>query len=252
MVYLRWNFLRFGREPVMAIKLFCQGGIGLIAAYRGVDGPFDDVHVTRGSILADVAVGATIPFSPRWHIEPLVRGGYPHIWGVSLSAGYKFRLPEKTIYSERVEYTDRIQYVGVDRPLPPSEAIRRIIIPAIEFILFGPDIGSYNVGIDADARQLNELVLNAIAQMLNDNSELRVRIEGHANPHTINRSEVEDLMALSTMRANVVADQLKARGVRDEQILLIAFGGTRTATNEWDVRNRNRRVELMIIQIDEN
>ena len=56
-------------------------------------------------------------------------------------------------------------------------------------------------------------------------------------------------MALSTMRANVVAQQLRERGVNEDQIVIIGFGGTRTATSEWDVRNRNRRVELMIIQV---
>jgi len=243
-VYLRWNFLRFGHDPIMVRNVFFQGGLGLMATYRGNDNVFDDPTVRRGSLLVDAMLGINIPITDRWSAEASIRGGLPHIWGFSITAGYKFPLPQKTIWAERVEY--------IDRTPPASELASRIIIPSIEFVIFGPDIGSYNVGIDADARQLNELVLNATAQMLNENSSLRVRIEGHANPHTINISEAEDLMALSTMRANVVADQLRARGVRDEQIILIAFGGTRTATNEWDVRNRNRRVELMIIQFEEN
>jgi len=52
------------------------------------------------------------------------------------------------------------------------------------------------------------------------------------------------------MRANVVAKQLKNRGVSEEQIVVISFGGTRAVTSEWDIRNRNRRVELIIIQVD--
>jgi outer membrane protein OmpA-like peptidoglycan-associated protein len=246
-VYLRWNFLRLGGNVNRTYDIFAQGGLGLISAYRGDDNPFDNYTLTRGSILLDAAVGVTIPFTDRWHIEPSIRVGYPHIWGISLTSGYKFKLPERVV----TRTTTHLEYVTVDRaPSFNSESVRRIIIPAIEFVLFGPDIGSYNIGIDRDAQQLNELVLNAVTQMLRNDPDLRVRIEGHANPNTINRSETEDLMALSVMRANVVADQLRARGVSDDQIVLIAFGGTRTATNEWDVRNRNRRVELMIIQFD--
>ena len=243
-VYLRWNFFSLGRDPQRAPIVFLQGGLGLVSAYRGVNNPFDDATKTRGSIMVDAAFGLTIPITTRWHIEPLIRGGYPHIAGISLTAGYKFPLPQRVIT------TSTIEYIEVERTLPQSETIRRIMIPAIEFIIFGPDIGSYNVGIDSDARQVNELVLNATAQMLRDNPGFQVRIEGHANPFTINRSEADDLMAISTMRANAVAQQLRARGVREEQMVVVAFGGTRNATSEWDVRNRNRRVELMIIQID--
>ena len=155
-----------------------------------------------------------------------------------------------SLLGERVIITT--PYVEVIRVLPPNEIVKRTIIPAIEFIIFGPDIGSYNVGIDRDAQQLNEMVLDLVAQMLRDDSSLRVRIEGHANPYTINRSEHDELMTLSAIRANVVADQLRAKGVSEEQLAIIALGGTRNATSEWDIRNRNRRVELMIIQFDTN
>ena len=241
-VYIRWNFLRPGdiHNPV---NIFIQGGLGMLAAYRGWRSPFDDVTRTRGSILADAGLGITIPLSPRWHIEPVIRGGYPHMFGFSITAGYKFPLPQKTRYITETEYREII------RTLPSSEIVRLVKIFAIEFVLFGPDIGNYNLGIDSDARQLNELVLNYTAENLRENPNHIVRIEGHANPFTINVSEADDLMALSTMRANVVAQQLRERGVNENQIVIIGFGGTRTATSEWDVRNRNRRVELMIIQV---
>jgi outer membrane protein OmpA-like peptidoglycan-associated protein len=200
-----------------------------------------DVTDTRGSVLADAALGVTIPLTSRWHIEPLIRGGYPHIWGASITAGYKFPLPQNT---------SRI--IETIRTTPPNEIIKMISIYAIEFILFGPDIGSYNVGIDRDAQQLNELVLNYTAQTLLENPSYRVRLEGHVNPYTYARYEIEDLMALSAMRADTIAEQLRARGVSDEQMIIASFGGTRTATSDWDIRNRNRRVEIMIIAFDPN
>ena len=240
-VYLRWNFLRLGKNPQKKVNIFLQGGLGLISAYRGSDddkNPFGDVTMTRGSIMADAAAGVTIPLTPRWHIEPSVRGGYPHIAGASVTIGYKFPLPQRT----KIEY--------IIKTLPPNEIIKRIMISEVEFILFGPDIGRYNIGIDHDAQGLNELVLNSIAKTLKENSNLRVRIEGHANPVTANPHEAKELMTLSMLRANVVAEQLKTKGIREEQIVVIAYGGTRTVTSEHDIRNRNRRVELIVIQVN--
>ena len=233
-VYLRWNFLRLGKQD-NPLNIFAQGGIGLLSAYRGGSNPFNDVTMTRGSILADAAVGVTIPLTSRWNIEPSVRAGYPHIVGFTLTAGYKIPLPQKVLTI--IEY---------------QEIIKLIKISAIEFVLFGPDSEVYNAGIDRDAQQLNELVLNYTAQTLRENPDYMVRIEGHANPLTVSVSETDDLMTLSAQRANTVADQLRARGISDDQMIIVAFGGTRNATNEWDVRNRNRRVELMIMQVDSN
>jgi len=238
-VYLRWNFLRLGKDENKKVNVFAQAGLGMLSAYRGWGNDvFDDVTRTRGSLLADGAIGVTVPLTQRLHIEGLVRGGYPHLFGSSVTIGYKFPLPEKKI--------------EIVKTIPASEIIKIIKITSIEFILFGPDIGSYNIGIDRDAQQLNELVLNQIAKDLEANPDYRIRIEGHANPYTINHSEAEDLMALSAVRANTVAQQLRDRGVSDDQMVLITYGGTRTATSEWDIRNRNRRVELMVIQIDPN
>jgi len=219
----------------------------LISAYRGSindENVFGDVTRTRGSLLADAGIGITVPLTERWHIEAMGRGGYPHLFGASVTAGYKFPLPEKIKYQKE---TERVEVV---KTMTPNEIIKVIKITSIEYIIFGPDIGSYNVGIDRDAQQLNELVLNQIASDLKENPDYRLRIEGHANPYTINHSEAEDLMALSALRSNTVAEQLRQRGVSDDQMVLIAYGGTRNATSEWDIRNRNRRVELMVIQVD--
>jgi hypothetical protein len=246
-VYLRWNFLRLGNR-YNPINIFAQGGLGLISAYRGTVNPFNDVTETRGSLMLDAAIGVTIPFTDRWHIEPAVRGGYPHIWGASITAGYKFPLPKNTVQYKTLE--GDTDYTDILKTIPPEEIIKYVMINSVEFILFGPDIGRYNVGIDQDAQALNELTLNFIAQTLRANPGFRVRIEGHANPVTPDTNETGELMSLSAMRANTVAAQLKAKGVRDEQIIIIASGGTRTVTTDHDIWNRNRRVELMIIQLD--
>nr|AGS53895.1 hypothetical protein [uncultured bacterium contig00078] len=250
-VYLRWNFLRLGNQ-YNPVNIFIQGGLGMISAYRNKTGnnPLhdDNVKETRGSLMFDAALGVTIPLSDRWHIEVSGRGGYPHIWGASLTAGYKFPLPRNTVQYRTTEGST--EYSEILRTIPPEEIIKYVMINSVEFILFGPDIGRYNVGIDQDAQGLNELTLNYIAQTLRANPGYRVRIEGHANPVSPDTNETGELMSLSAMRANTVAAQLKAKGVRDEQIIIIASGGTRTVTTDHDIWNRNRRVELMIIQLD--
>ena len=248
-VYMRWNFLRLGDDENKKTNIFLQGGLGLISAYRGTKNPFNEVTETRGSVLAEAAFGATIPLNPRWHLEPQIFSGYPHLYGVSLTAGYKFPLPHKTEYRT---LPGRTEFVPITRTLPAAGIVRHIMISAVEYILFGPDIGRYNIGIDNDAGQLNEMVLDTTARMLFDNPAYLVRIEGHANPYTYDVSEADELMTLSNMRANVVAQQLRGRGISDTQMVIVSFGGTRTVTSEedWDIRNRNRRVELIIIQYD--
>ena len=241
--YLRWNFFRLGKTE-KTTNIFLQGGVGMIAAYRGNSMPFDDVTMTRGSLLAEGALGVTIPLSDRWHIEPLVRGGYPHMGGFSLTAGYKFPLPQKTKYQTRTEYIEII------KTIPQKEIVKRIMVTAVEYIIFGPDTSKYNVGIDNDARGLNELALDYTAKTLVENPDYLVRIEGHANPFTVDPSEYDELMLLSSMRANTITEQLKAKGVSEEQMVVIAFGGTKTATSDYNSRNRNRRVELIIIKVD--
>jgi len=124
------------------------------------------------------------------------------------------------------------------------------MVTAVEYIIFGPDTSKYNVGIDKDARGLNELALDYTAKTLVENPDYLVRIEGHANPFTVDPSEYDELMLLSSMRANTITEQLKAKGVSEEQMVVIAFGGTKTATSDYNSRNRNRRVELIIIKVD--
>jgi len=220
-IYLRWNFLRPGR-PEKAVNIFVQGGAGLLAAYKGGEnGLFSDAAKTRGSFMLDAAVGVTIPLTSTWHIEPMVHGGYPHIAGFSITIGRKipFKAAEKSKY--------------------PS---------TVECVMFGADIGQYNVDIDNGIQKLNETVLNDIAKALKKNPNYRVRIEGHANPVLNNPSENNRLMNLSKVRADTVAGQLKARGVNENQMVIIAFGGTRPATCDQSCCNKNRRVELIVFK----
>jgi outer membrane protein OmpA-like peptidoglycan-associated protein len=230
LAYLRWNFLR-SANPKKQVNAFIQGGIGMLAAYRGEDTPFGDISNNRGSAMFDAAAGVTIPLGSRWHIEPSIRTGYPHIVGFSLTAGCKFPLQPRA------------------RKVPSSnEIIRRIQIASFDSIMFGPDTEQYNVDINQATRDLNEKILDSTVKTLKENPNFRVRIEGHANPVTKKSSEAERLMTLSRMRADTIAWKLREKGVTDEQMVITAFGGARTLSN--DAWNINRRVELIVVQVN--
>ena len=227
-LYLRWNFLRPGHRE-NPVNIFLQGGIGMLAMYRGTDTLFGDIKNNRGSLMFDMAAGATIPLNSRWHIEPSIHGGYPHIMGVSITAGYRFPFPQKAKYGN-------------------LEIIKRISIAGVDSIMFGPNTEQYNVDIDQEVQARNETALNSIAKTLKDNPGFRVRIEGHANPVTNDSAEASRLITLSIMRADTVAERLKAKGVTEEQMVITGFGGAKVISN--DTWNINRRVELIVIRVN--
>jgi hypothetical protein len=238
-VYLRWNFLRMG-SPEKPVNIFIQGGIGMLAAYRGEDSLFSDANQNRGSVMADAALGITIPLGSRWHIEPTIRGGYPHIAGFGITTGLKIPLSHRAKTGSHPHL----------EKLSPNDIIKRIWVSSVEHIMFGPDMGQYNAGVDSDTQHRNELILNNLAETLIENPDLRLRIEGHANPVTYSPGEEARLLSLSRIRADTIAGLLEAKGVSENQLVVIARGGTRTVTSNYDIRNRNRRVELIVIQVE--
>ena len=126
------------------------------------------------------------------------------------------------------------------------------MISKVEYVLFGPDISNYNESIDSDGRSLNDLVLNSITKVLINDSNSRVRVEGHANPVTNSPNEIQELSALSANRANEIARLLREKGVSEKQIIVVALGGTRTLAGDQARWNMNRRVELIVFQGDLN
>jgi len=248
-IYLRWNFFR-SENPKKQVKLFVQSGIGLLASYRREEnGLFNDPTRTRGSFMLDAAAGITIPLTSTWHIEPAVRAGYPHIAGFSITMGCKIPMGRNEYPSTYVFIADKEKYkADINGDTWNLNELVLNGIANVEFIMFGADIGEYNVDIDRETRRLNDLVLNEIAQILIKNPDYRVRIEGHANPIISQPSKLNNLMPLSKTRADVIAGQLKARGVKERQMIVIAFGGTRPVTLEQNYCNRNRRVELIVFK----
>ncbi|GBU28023.1 hypothetical protein R84B8_01581 [Treponema sp. R8-4-B8] len=229
--YARWYFwpIEIRQESYWnQINIFLQGGLGILAAFKG-----GEARDSRSSILFDATVGVSIPLASNWHIEPSLRAGYPFMVGFAVTAGYKFPL-QKTKYRE----------------VPPIEIIKTIKIASVEYIIFAANISKYNEGLDASTKSLNEVIINQVTQTLKENPGFLIRLAGHANPITNDPKEATELYRLSMERANEISRILKAKGVKEEQIVVIAHGGTRIVTSSRDEWSRNRRVELIVIQVE--
>jgi len=118
----------------------------------------------------------------------------------------------------------------------------------VESIMFGADMAQYNVNVDNNTQKHNEFVINEIAKTLKNNPNYRVRIEGHANPFVSNSGKANGLIAFSERRAEAVVEQLRAKGVDEKQMTIIAFGGARPVSSDKYNINRNRRVELIVFK----
>jgi OmpA-OmpF porin, OOP family len=86
--------------------------------------------------------------------------------------------------------------------------------------------------------------LNVVAEILNDNPELKLEIEGH----TDNTGSLESNEQLSKARARAVNDYLVKRGIKQSRLIFAGFGERMPiAENSTDTgRAKNRRVEMKL------
>jgi outer membrane protein OmpA-like peptidoglycan-associated protein len=76
-------------------------------------------------------------------------------------------------------------------------------------------------------------------------------VEGHAvNITQTEREEREELLPLSTARAETVRQALIDRGMEPDRISIVGRGGSRPIVPHTDLDNRwkNRRVEFILIR----
>ena len=127
------------------------------------------------------------------------------------------------------------------RPADAEEARRREEAARIRHVLEEMVFFDYD---SADLRDDTQRTLNAKVAILKTRSDLRLRIEGHADE----RGSVEYNLALSLRRANRVRDYLVDVGIAPSRLEVLAFGEERPlveGTNEsaWA---RNRRAEFIV------
>jgi hypothetical protein len=123
------------------------------------------------------------------------------------------------------------------------------------------DVESLNILFPANSANLsgespelalqNQRILAEIAQILLENPQYRILIDGHANPVLrTTKEETETLVPLSLQRATAVAKQLVELYRVDRQRLILAGAGGKYASG--NDKAQNRRVSFIIITDSQN
>jgi len=94
--------------------------------------------------------------------------------------------------------------------------------------------------VSQELAQQNQNFLAEIAQILLDNPQYRILIDGHANPVLgTNKEEIETLTPLSLQRATTVANYLVETYKIDRQRLILTGAGGRYASGKDAAQNRH-------------
>lgn len=119
---------------------------------------------------------------------------------------------------------------------PLDETIKKDLQNIIENLQF--DVNSATI----DSTSYKEL--NRLAEIMLEDSELRLIIRGH----TDNTGNPNDNLELSVNRANAVKDYLVQQGVPADRIVALGYGDTKPiAPNDTEEgRTKNRRIELLL------
>jgi len=106
-------------------------------------------------------------------------------------------------------------------------------------------VAVYGIQFDtgkATIQPTSETVLAEIVKLLQQNADLKLRVEGH----TDNQGNTAANQALSEKRAQAVVAWLTGKGIAASRLAAKGFGATKPVAdnNTEDGRAKNRRVEL--------
>ncbi|MGP1593634.1 MAG: FlgD immunoglobulin-like domain containing protein [Treponema sp.] len=121
---------------------------------------------------------------------------------------------------------------------------------AVPSIIFRKNAADFE-GLEKTVVDKNVKVLTRIAEILNKFPEYKIQVEGHANNVSgTQKEELEDLIPLSTARADSVRRFLIEKGVSRGRLSSVGIGGTKPIASLSDRDNwwKNRRVEFVLIK----
>lgn len=198
--------------------------------------------------LAGCATPNTNPSSDRaWYQQPIVCGIAGGLIGGSIgyaTAGSSDEEENAAVGAAAGAAVGAL--LCADRTPAPAPAPAPEPLPEPEpEPVFEPVVLSSEVNFAFDSAKLKpqaEITLNEVAHRLRENTEIRVRIEGH----TDSVGSAEYNQGLSQRRAESVRDYLASQGVSGDRMTAVGYGEERpVATNETpEGRALNRRVEI--------
>lgn len=157
---------------------------------------------------------------------------------------------EKVAYSVTGVVAVDNQIVTVEGPEPtvvepPAEASveeRQLESDLLRASLSNPIVFGSN---SADLDPVSSATIDTVARLLEEYPLARVEVQGH----TDSDGDVDANLALSSQRAEVVLQQLVARGIGADRLEFMGFGDTDpVASNETkDGKAANRRIEFRVI-----
>ncbi|MBN1685172.1 MAG: OmpA family protein [Spirochaetales bacterium] len=162
-------------------------------------------------------------------------------------------------YPVTVTVTDSHGNAGIKETVIPVDVLvfregDRLKI-RISSIAFAPNSADF-LNFDAEKAEKNMKTLRRLAEILQKYSAYQIRIEGHAvsvywdNAQRAKREEAEELIPLSTARAEAVKAVLIDLGIAERRMTAVGLGGSQPVVPHGDLENRwkSRRVEFILVK----
>ena len=121
----------------------------------------------------------------------------------------------------------------------------------ISNINFAPNSPELELDQSTEDGRKNISVLDRLVEVFDKYGSYEIRVEGHAvNISGTEREEREELLPLSSSRAETVREALIDRGMDPDRITIVGRGGSDPIVPHTDLENRwkNRRVEFILIR----
>ncbi len=162
-------------------------------------------------------------------------------------------------YPVTVSVTDNLGNKAVKETVIPVDVLvfregdrLKIRISSIAFAPNSPDFLTF----DAEKAERNMKTLRRLAEILQKYSAYQIRIEGHAvsvywdSPARAKKEETEELIPLSTSRAEAVKAALVDLGIAEKRMTAAGLGGSQPIVPHGDLENRwkSRRVEFILVK----
>jgi len=119
----------------------------------------------------------------------------------------------------------------------------------VNTIYFDPNAASFNALTDLQSAANKETLDTIAKQVLELSQDIHIEIQGYANNVSNTEEEnINELIPLSQERADAIKEELKKRGLKEENLTAIGKGGENPLA-KWEDKDhwwKNRRVEFVV------